>query len=351
MSTTYCYSVNDLIRCPMAWERNKDDLSPFDVFLQKKWNEAMKNRLFRYDLDDCRYKVVSSQTNELKGWCGYALLNPKRGTNKRAPFRYASINTNFSQQQFNFTKVNEEEILFYLNRTETSNEACKKHAVIINVSPMDRCHVMLVPDIAEGLPQQPTRTSLLMAFDLVELSSQPGFRVGFNSIHAWASINHLHWHAMYGDHQLYVDNLPVLDQVGPSSSSCFTLDHRSPIRGFVFNVRPEVQDRHATADAMIKVIVYFHQIETPYNILITRGCKIFGTRAFLWPRKSTHNVEIDEYFNIACIEAGGHFPVRSKAAFESLTLSEAFQLINRASLDHSEFQTIQQEISTILCSN
>ena len=186
---------------------------------------------------------------------------------------------------------------------------------------------------------------ILLAFDLVQLSSQPGFRVGFNSIHAWASINHQHFHAMYGDYELFIDNLPHSAKV---AANCHLLDERAPMYGFVFSIELSLAQRQTTANRMGKILKYFHQIEMPYTILITRSSKGMKTRAFLWPRKSTKNIELNDYFSVACIEAAGHYPVRSEEAYESLTLSKAFGLVHEASLGESEFQLIKTKVSQLL---
>lgn len=356
-SNTYGYWRSDLFEEPLSWEISAN-LSKFDVFLEQRWKDAMDNGMFRYNLQECKYRTLKGK-EELENWHGCAQLNLQRGTNRRTPFVFETMNAKFSNEQFNFTKVKDGEVLFYLNprspitTTASDNDVIDlttdetAHAVIINVSPIDRCHVLLVPDLEKHLPQHITADSLLVAFDLIQLSSHPGFRVGFNSIHAWASVNHLHFHAMYGEHELYIDNLPH----GPNiATNCHLLDERSPLHGFVFAVHSHLGHRQATAERMSEVINFFHHIEMPYTVLITRSTRGYKTRAFLWPRKSTKNLAVNDDFNVACVEAGGHYPVRSEESYESLTLSKAFTLVHEASLSDSEFHIIQAKVSEILSS-
>ena len=66
-----------------------------------------------------------------------------------------------------------------------------------------------------------------------------GFRIGFNSLHAWASVNHLHFHAMYLSHHLFLDNHPASIHI---KSHCYCLD-KCAIDAFVFTVFSAVEKR------------------------------------------------------------------------------------------------------------
>ena len=72
--------------------------------------------------------------------------------------------------------------------------------VYINVSPIEYGHVLLVPRVLDDLPQLADPASMLLALRFCQAADNPYFRVAFNSLGAYATINHLHfqvcvWHA------------------------------------------------------------------------------------------------------------------------------------------------------------
>jgi GDP-L-galactose phosphorylase len=67
------------------------------------------------------------------------------------------------------------------------------HVVLINVSPIEYGHVLLVPRILDSLPQQISPQTLQLALEMTAESDNPYFRCGYNSLGAYATINHLHF--------------------------------------------------------------------------------------------------------------------------------------------------------------
>jgi diadenosine tetraphosphate (Ap4A) HIT family hydrolase len=67
------------------------------------------------------------------------------------------------------------------------------HVVLINVSPIEYGHVLLVPRILDSLPQQISPDLLQLALEMTAESDNPYFRCGYNSLGAYATINHLHF--------------------------------------------------------------------------------------------------------------------------------------------------------------
>ncbi|CAA2991160.1 GDP-L-galactose phosphorylase 1 [Olea europaea subsp. europaea] len=65
--------------------------------------------------------------------------------------------------------------------------------VAINVSPIEYGHVLLIPRILECLPQRIDHDSFLLALYMAAEAGNPYFRLGYNSLGAFATINHLHF--------------------------------------------------------------------------------------------------------------------------------------------------------------
>lgn len=66
-------------------------------------------------------------------------------------------------------------------------------AFCFQVSPIEYGHVLLIPRVLDRLPQRIDSDSLLLALHLAKEASDPFFRVGYNSLGAFATINHLHF--------------------------------------------------------------------------------------------------------------------------------------------------------------
>lgn len=81
------------------------------------------------------------------------------------------------------------------SRESSTTHGCEGlHPVLINVSPLCRPHGLLVPHAAFRQPQVLTLDALELALHLLAMPGADGLRVAFNSLGAWASVNHLHLH-------------------------------------------------------------------------------------------------------------------------------------------------------------
>lgn len=114
---------------------------------------------------------------------------------------------------------------------EESGKATRSpNLVLINVSPIEYGHVLLCPRVLDCLPQNldPSTARLALHFAL-EVGS-PYLRVGFNSLGAFATINHLHFQVSEGfgggcfqwrGGLLLTTNNPLHSQVGGGIGVCF----------------------------------------------------------------------------------------------------------------------------------
>lgn len=74
------------------------------------------------------------------------------------------------------------------------------------VSPIEYGHVLLIPKVLECLPQRIDRDSFLLALHMAAEAANPYFRLGYNSLGAFATINHLHF-------QVESTTLTIIDMV------------------------------------------------------------------------------------------------------------------------------------------
>lgn len=165
-----------------------------------------------------------------------ATLIEGRDQKKRpTEFGMNQVLQSFDSRKFNFTKVNPEEVIFRFRECENDSVqyfddaphtvSASPSAILINVSappstvevnckpadtiakiifpspslcvlqvsPIGYCHVLLIPRIQNCLPQRIDHESFLLAMYVAKEARDPFFRVGYNSLGAFATINHLHF--------------------------------------------------------------------------------------------------------------------------------------------------------------
>ena len=68
--------------------------------------------------------------------------------------------------------------------------------MILQVSPIEYGHVLLIPRVLDRLPQKIDPESFLLALQMAAEAASPYFRLGYNSLGAFATINHLHFQVL-----------------------------------------------------------------------------------------------------------------------------------------------------------
>ncbi|XP_028071793.1 GDP-L-galactose phosphorylase 1-like isoform X2 [Camellia sinensis] len=182
-----------------------------DSLLLGEWEDRMQRGLFRYDVTACETKVIPGEYGFI------AQLNEGRHLKKRpTKFRVDKVLQPFDGNKFNFTKVGQEEVLFQFEASDEDNETQffpnapidvenSPSVVAINVSPIEYGHVLLIPWILECLPQRIDKVSFLLALYMAAEAGNPYFRLGYNSLGAFATINHLHFQEIMHDPQVAAD--------------------------------------------------------------------------------------------------------------------------------------------------
>lgn len=109
----------------------------------------------------------------------------------------------FDHSKFHFKKAYDNEVLFQFEQLgrgdgpvtfqESSTVTSNSDLVLINVSPIEYGHVLLVPRVLDDLPQLADPASTLLALRFCQQADNPFFRLCYNSLGAYATINHLHF--------------------------------------------------------------------------------------------------------------------------------------------------------------
>ncbi|OQV20525.1 putative GDP-D-glucose phosphorylase 1 [Hypsibius exemplaris] len=304
----------------------KPQPTKFDLLLQSTWKSAGDSGVFRYKLDTVDTKVI-------KGDFGFiAQLNTKRAQERRPPENFIKMTEIFDANKFNFTRIKKDEMLFEMKcpaeeTTARSND--RGDFIVANVSPLEYCHVLLVPKLYACQPQVLTADSLRLALHALLLSGTWKLRVGFNSIGALASVNHLHLHAYYLAHNLPTETLPAEPFAGPCH-----LVANYPASGFVFQFPPLKRRSEGSLmgelDFFIKDVYTFvdrlQQSDIPHNIFITRGTPLYAQmsrqhlviRLYVWTRDFAYGMKDTTAFNAALAELSGHVPVKTEEGYKNI---------------------------------
>ncbi|VVC29684.1 Hypothetical protein CINCED_3A003101 [Cinara cedri] len=316
--------------------------SKFDEKLKCLWREKEEKGLFRYT-----YKI--EKLIKLPGKYEFpAVLNTDRGTKRRKPITFASVLEPFNEDLFNFTKVNPEEYLFKF--TNVSSDCFDTNDTLaINASPLGDFHSLILPKINCKFPQVINECALNVSIQLLLLSASPTIRVGFNSLCAFASVNHLHLHLYYLPHKMYLETCDIEKLSGP----CYTIVD-FPSKGFVFILKPNDPLSDFVKEIFI-LVDYLQKNNIPHNIYITRALnKDLNTtdltntrncvRVFVWARYPSGDKCMDKFAPATC-ELFGHLVFKDKSEFSEISEHSVSQILT--DVTESSFLSIVNDVKNL----
>lgn len=354
----YAFKTEILSEEVLGHESIEPPVAFLDALVLGEWEDRFQRGLFRYDVTACETKVIQGQYGFI------AQLNEGRHLKKRpTEFRVDKVLQPFDGNKFNFTKVGQEEMLFQLEASEDGevqffpsapiNVENSPSVVAINVSPIEYGHVLLIPRILECLPQKIDRESLLLALYMAAEAGNPFFRLGYNSLGAFATINHLHFQAYYLAVQFPIEKAPTKKITNLDSGVKISELVNYPVRGLLFEGGNTLQDLSNTiSDACICL----QDNNIPYNVLIS-DC---GKRIFLLPqcyaeKQALGEVSselLDTQVNPAVWEISGHMVLKRKKDYEEASEENAWRLLAEVSLSEARFQEVNALVfEAISCSD
>ncbi|KAK9194439.1 hypothetical protein WN944_005146 [Citrus x changshan-huyou] len=267
-----------------------------------QWEDRMNRGLFRYDVTSCETKIIPGEYGFI------AQLNEGRHLKKRpTEFCIDQVLQPFDEKKFNFTKIGQEEMLFRLDDSKSPS------VVAINVSPIEYGHVLLIPRVLDCLPQRIDHESFLLALYVAKEAADPFFRLGYNSLGAFATINHLHFQAYY---------LPL-----------------------PFPVEKAPTSRIVTVKGYQDTSYNFTNNNIPFNVLIS-DC---GRRIILFPqcyaeKQALGEVSqelLDTQVNPAAWEISGHIVLKRRKDFEEASEEYAWRVLSEVSISEERFQEVK----------
>lgn len=370
-SIDFRYSSRDFVsEVPNAKNGNcNGKYSRFDQELRGRWDEAVEKGYFRYELGLLPTRVI-------EGPHGFvAQLNMKRATERRKPQEIKSTKQPFKPEEFNFNKVRPHETLMEMDpedlscsstngitngngvvRTHAEPEECmngeggrSKYQVIINISPLEYGNVLLVPSPHLCQPQIATMEMIQIGVEAVLLSSSSALRIGYNSLCAYASVNHLHMHAYYVHHRLPAQYWPTKEVIGGRVHETIGW----PAQAFMLQMKKEsyfdgIRD-------LFRIVKHLQDRDIAHNMFFTRGLTLGPNpqedgqtiRLILWPRISSFGIKGSDAFNGACCELSGHLPVKLEQRYNDLTDEQCCELLQTNSLSPEDYAALKKDIKNI----
>lgn len=319
-----------------------------DAIILAQWEERLARGLFRYDVTACETKV-------LPGEFGFvAQLNEGRHLKKRpTEFRVDQVLQSFDSKKFNFTKVGQEEVLFCFEETIDGSHGYSEKMVVgnspnvvaINVSPIEYGHVLLVPKLLDCKPQQIDEASFRLAVSFAAEAQNPSFRVGYNSLGAFATINHLHFQAYYLAVPFPVERAAVKKIGANKKNGGVKISELAnyAVKGLVYESNGILNE---LANCVARACVMLQESNVPFNILIA-DC---GRRIFLFPQCFAEKQALgqvgqdilDTQVNPAVWEISGHIVLKRREDYESATEDYAWRLLAEVSLSEERFAYVKQ---------
>ncbi|KAF3535639.1 hypothetical protein F2Q69_00019542 [Brassica cretica] len=275
-----------------------------------------------------------------------AQLNEGRHLKKRpTEFRVDQVLQPFDANKFNFTKVSPEELLFQFEAGMPLDADNSPSVVAINVSPIEYGHVLLIPQVLDCLPQRIDHKSLLLALHMAVEAANPYFRVGYNSLGAFATINHLHFQAYYLAMPFPIEKAHSLKISTTNDGVKISKLMSYPVRGLLFEGGNSIKD---LSDAVSNASVCLQNNNIPFNILISdSGKRIFLLLQCYAEKQALGEVSselLDTQVNPAVWEMSGHMVLKRKEDYEGASEEKAWSLLAEVSLSEERFKEVNTMI-------
>ena len=287
----------------------------------------------------------------------------------------------FDEAKFNFNRVRgDDEVLAVLR--DGDERRGQSHRILVNVSPLMFGHGLLIPYAEQCLPQQLTPEAIDLAIrllrrDIMHNNSSKGgnrsnppadnFCIGFNSLGAFSSVNHLHLHILYPSE---LDHEARGERLFPDGRNNFPIAYASTKRVVAERYLEKscgVEELHWTvpcfsfqaegdeclSQSVASFVRYLHQQRIPHNVLFIQektdghGDDECSTiRCIVIPRQHQDHFEKDKHgFNAALGEISGMLIARTKEHFDTFQEGEIIQQMQRyVACEEKDLKGIYEEL-------
>ena len=330
--------------------------SILDNLMLAEWEDRAEAGLFRYDVTACPTQVVPGSYGFI------AQLNEGRASKKRpTEFCVDQVNQPFDDSKFNFCKAMQREVLFQFQPSSPDSTVSltpcapvveSPHLVFINVSPIEYGHVLLVPRVLDNLNQLVDSQTFLLALQFAREANNPYFRIGFNTLGAYATINHLHFQAYYLAAPYPLERAPT----APIKRAGATIKLGSikgdvsvselvgyPVRGLVFEMGTSLGE---LAEVVATACQRLTLRNIPHNMMIVdRGARVFLVPNAFAERKAKGELPediMDTMVDPAVFEISGHIVLKRQEDYDVCLADQGWtwRLLEFASFSEEKFAQV-----------
>ncbi|KAF2561127.1 hypothetical protein F2Q70_00014951 [Brassica cretica] len=309
----------------------EENVTFLESVLLGEWEDRFQRGLFRYDVTAC-------YTGEVR----FHSAAKRRSSSQEEANRVLQP---FDANKFNFTKVSPEELLFQFEANMPLDADNSPSVVAINVSPIEYGHVLLIPQVFDCLPQRIDHKSLLLALHMAVEAANPYFRVGYNSLSTFATINHLHFQAYYLAMPFPIEKAHSLKISTTNDGVRISKLMSYPVRGLLFEDGNSIKDLSV---AVSNASVCLQNNNIPFNILISdSGKRIFLLLQCYAEKQALGEVSselLDTQVNPAVWEMSGHMVLKRKEDYEGASEKKAWSLLAEVSLSEERFKEVNTMI-------
>eukprot|EP00755_Sulcionema_specki_P027481 Sspe_Gene.16911::Locus_5978_Transcript_1_3_Confidence_0.400_Length_1811::g.16911::m.16911 len=277
----------------------------FEAEILRRWEAKVGTDVFRTSHREWEEREVPGPHGFVGRYSAQHWGKKRGGGHAPVP---SAIDAPFDPDKFNFNKIAPAEVLMWVRMDGSqlvpvdSDEGDVLGVVVVNASPMFLGHSLLVPHPRKCLNQVLTPEAVCLAMAMVGSSTTPHFRVVYNSLDAFASINHLHLHPLFLSAPFPVERTPTR-KVGERDGVAISMSDSYPCHVVVLDQPPP--------EAVLSLSLHMVKEKTPHNI-------VFAPHAvFFFPRKSqAANCGV---YKMAVVEVAGYATLTTREDMMEMT--------------------------------
>lgn len=210
--------------------------------------------------------------------------------------------------------------------------------------PIEYGHILLVPRVLDKLPQLISPDTLLLALQLAHEANNPYFRIGYNSLGAYATINHLHFQAYYLSAAMPLERArTALISKKKQGRSTIRIEKLVdyPVNGLVFESGGDLEDTAILIGGFCQRLAAKN---IPHNMLIVdKGARVFILPNAFSQRKARKELPediLESQIDPAVFEISGHQLMKRREDYEGMDEAWVLRLLRCASFDQDAFEQV-----------
>ena len=182
-----------------------------------------------------------------------------------------------------------------------------ENLIIINNSPIEIGHCLICPKYNEMKNQVLDEYSIKLSCQILKLIDSKNFLIGFNSIAAYASVNHLHLHLYslketneFTINQEYLFPIQNCQKPQIYKNKIWFVDYKCYYRPCFCVELDDFQTIELFANKVFLIVNFFSQNDVPHNAVFVKSKSFINLnetiKCFIWPKIATYSKYFFIYF-------------------------------------------------------